>query len=103
MASKGTNKEKIFLKVLWGDAELGSCSRKFSSIRTITAGRGLFVDLRSKIWPLHEDLTIIEKESGRIFLNSSIPWHGMISHGDSIQVLDPRKRKRRNFEIKRNS
>jgi hypothetical protein len=92
--------ERVYIRILWGDADLGEVSKRLSSLRHVTVGRGFFADLRTKIWPLREDLTILEREAGRVFLNSSIPWHGMMTTGEAVQVLDPRKKRRRNYEIK---
>lgn len=103
MAKQAGKNLKIFVKVLWGDSELGEVSRKFSSVRSIQIGRSLTADIRSTVWPLREDLDILERDGGRIFLNSGVPWSGIIASGGDVSLLDARVRGKKNLEIRRDS
>lgn len=103
MASKRQKSTKIFIKVLWGGADLGSVTRKLDSVRSVTAGRGLFADITSSVWPLRDNVTILERERGQLYLNPDLPWDGVVHNGKDLFVLDSRSRIRKPVEIRPNT
>ena len=100
MSRKPTLSQKLFLRIMWGDSSLGEISRSLQSVRSITIGRGLTCDIRSMVWPLLDDLTLFERESGRLMLNQSISWDGVFATGSDLTVLDARNRRKKTLEIR---
>ncbi len=103
MTRSRSKKTKLFIKVLWGGADLGSVARNMDSVRSISAGRGLFVDIHSAVWPLRDNVSIIERDRGKLYLNPDLAWNGVVQNGGDVIVLDSRKRRRRTVEIKANT
>lgn len=100
MAKRSTATSKIFVKILWGDAEIGSITRRFTGVRSLTVGKNLMADIRSVVWPLRDDLVILEKDGGRLFLNPDLAWNGLLTCGGEVTILDSRVRGKKNLEIK---
>lgn len=103
MARSKQKKIKLFIKVLWGGADLGSVVRNLDSVGSMSAGRGLFVDIHSSIWPLRDNVSIMERERGHLYLNPDLPWDGVIQSDGKVFVLDSRKRTKRPIEIRANT
>ncbi|MCX6125744.1 MAG: AgmX/PglI C-terminal domain-containing protein [Proteobacteria bacterium] len=100
MPRKPTLSPKLFLRIMWGDSSLGEISRSFQAVRSITIGRGLTCDVRSMAWPLLDDMTLFERESGKLMLNQSISWDGVFGDGSDLTILDARDRRKKPLEIK---
>lgn len=103
MARSSAKSNKLFVKVLWGGADLGSVTRNLASVRSVSAGRSKFSDIHSSIWPLRDNLTILERERGHLYLNPDLPWDGVVHNGKDLFVLDSRSRTRKPIEIRANT
>jgi hypothetical protein len=91
---------KIFIRVLWGESILGDFEKNFDRITRFAVGRSFFNDVRSSVWPLHQDLTVLERENGATYLNADIPWNGIIIHNNNTSIIDARRRGRKNLLLK---
>lgn len=103
MARSSAKPQKLFIKVFWGGADLGAVARSLSSVRSVTAGRGFLTDIHSSIWPLRDNVTIVERERGHLYLNPDLPWDGVLHNGKDLFVLDSRARTKKPIEIRPNT
>ena len=101
MAKTNERAHKLIVKILWCGADLGQSVQRLDRVRSVRAGRGMFSDIRSGVWPLQDDMVIIERNHGRLYLNPDLPWDGVVANGDDISIFNSSKRTRKTVEITR--
>ncbi len=89
----------LHVSVFRGGAEMGKCARPLAKMRSVTAGKGAFCDIRSVIWPLLDELEIILKTKDGLILNPRIAWDGVIHNGSTTSVLGAPGQRKKVFAI----
>ena len=101
MGKANDHDRKLIVKILWAGSDLGQSVRRLDRVRSIRAGRGFMADIRSAVWPLLDDLILMEREQGRLYLNPDLPWDGVIANGGDVTTFDSSKRNKKTVEITR--
>lgn len=99
MGSVKSQKNYLHVSVYWGGAELGSFKKPLSRVHGVTAGKGLFSEIKSVVWPRWDKLEIIRKTKSGLILNPNIPWDGVVSTSRGSYVLRSLKPIRKIFEM----
>jgi hypothetical protein len=99
MAMAKSNQNYIHVAVYYCGELIGHSIEPFYRKRSVTAGRGTFCNIKSPIWPKWDDLEILVKNASGLFLNSAIPWDGVISDGSATKILNSTSTTKSLFEI----
>jgi hypothetical protein len=86
---KGNRKNTyIEVVVLWGGSELGRLQKPLAKCSGVTAGKGLFTSIRSRVWPRWDALEILIWSKSGLILNPNVAWDGVITDSDGAHVLN---------------
>lgn len=99
MATQHIKTKYLEVAVSWGGSELGRFVTPFTKCRGVSAGRGLFNNIRSRVWPRWDDLEILMKSRSGLILNPNLPWDGTIYDGSEVHVLNSSRPQRKIISI----
>lgn len=85
----------IEVVVLWGGSEIGRCQKLLAKCSRVTAGKGIFTTIRSRVWPRWDELEILVKSRNGLILNPKLPWQGVITDSEGVHILHPTKEPRK--------
>jgi len=87
MAKQIAKTKYLEVAVYWGGNELGRYIKPFASCRGVSAGKGIFSNIRSKVWPRWDDLEIFSHSRSGLILNPNLPWDGVIADAEGVHLI----------------